>query len=258
MIGVGSMAGWLLVCAGVAAGAGIGFLGGLLGIGGGMIAIPAFGLVLGMTQQMAQGTALILVVPTVLTSLRKYNQQVPVDRGLAAAGALSTAAFTFVGARLALGIDPVTLRRGFAVYLGFIACIYVWQTLRPSPARARPRFVLRRPQAFGLGVLTGILSGFFGVGGAIMAVPIMTGLFGLRQASAQSLALTMVIPGAIVGLFTYTLAGQADWIVGIVLAASSMTCVARGVRMAYRLPERTLRLAFAALMFCTVPLLLAG
>lgn len=221
-----------------------------------MIAIPAFGLLLGMSQQMAQGTALILVVPTVLTSLRKYNQQVPVDRGLAAAGAASTAVFTFVGARFALNFDPILLRRIFAVYLGLIACLYVWQTLRALPVRAQPRLTFGRREALVLGVLVGTLSGFFGVGGAILAVPIMTGIFGLRQTSAQPLALTMVIPGAIVGLITYTLAGQADWIVGSILAASSMTCVAHGVRFAYRLPERTLRLAFAALMFSTVPLLL--
>ena len=252
------MAGWLLVCVGIISGAGIGFLGGLLGIGGGMIAIPAFGLLLGMTQQMAQGTALVLVVPTVLTSLRKYNQKTPVDRGLAVAGALSTVIFTFIGARFALGVDPLALRRAFAIYLGLIACLYVWQTLRALPVRAQPRFAFRRPQAFTLGVLTGTLSGFFGVGGAILAVPIMTGIFGLRQTNAQSLALTMVIPGAIAGLITYTLAGQADWIVGGVLAASSLTCVSYGVRMAYRLPERTLRLAFSALLFSTVPLLLLG
>lgn len=250
------MAGVLWVIAGVGAGAGIGFVGGMLGIGGGMIAIPAFGLLLGMSQQMAQGTALILVVPTVLTSLRKYNQQVPVDRGLALSGAISTIVFTFAGARLALGIDPILLRRSFAIYLGMIACLYVWQTLRALPVRREPRWGFRRPQAFMLGVLTGLLSGFFGVGGAILAVPIMTGIFGLRQTSAQSLALTMVIPGAIVGLITYTLAGQANWLVGGILAVSSMTCVSYGVRMAYRLPERTLRLAFSALLFLTVPLLL--
>jgi len=250
------MAGWFLVCVGVVAGACIGFLGGLLGIGGGMIAIPAFGLLLGMTQQMAQGTALVLVVPTVLTSLRKYNQKEPVDRGLAVAGALSTVVFTFIGARLALGIDPTTLRHSFAIYLALIACLCLWQTLRVVPQRTRPRFLFRRPQAFVLGVLTGILGGFFSVGGAILAVPIMTGIFGLKQTSAQSLALTMVILGAIVGLITYTLAGQADWLVGGVLAASSLTCVPYGVRMAHRVAERTLRLAFAALLFCSVPLLL--
>lgn len=250
------MMGWLLASGGVLAGAAIGFLGGLLGIGGGLIAIPSLGLLLGMSQQMAQGTALILVLPTVLMSLRKYNQQSPIDRGVAMSGALSAVGFTWVGAHLALGLDSSFMRQSFAVFLLAIACFYVWQTFRRVRVHKTPRFTFGRPQAFVLGVVAGTLGGFFGVGGAILAVPIMTVLFGLSQTVAQGLALTMIIPGAIVALMTYTLAGQADWTVGVLLAAGSLTCVPTGVRLAYRLPERSLRLAFATLLFLTVPLLL--
>ena len=248
--------GWLMASGGVLAGAAIGFLGGLLGIGGGLIAIPSLGLLLGMSQQMAQGTALILVLPTVLMSLRKYHQQAPIDRGVATAGALSAVGFTWVGAQLALGLDSGLVRRSFAVFLLAIAFFYVGQTFRRVGVRQPPRFAFGRPQAFTLGIIAGTLGGFFGVGGAIMAVPVMTVVFGLSQTVAQGLALTMIIPGAIVALITYTVAGQADWTVGALLAAGSLTCVPMGVRLAYQLPERNLRLAFAALLFLTVPLLL--
>ncbi|CFW44736.1 membrane protein [Bordetella pertussis] len=53
----------LVIAACLASGALIGFMGGALGIGGGLIAIPALGLLLGMPQQLAQGTALIMVLP---------------------------------------------------------------------------------------------------------------------------------------------------------------------------------------------------
>ena len=57
---------WLIaLCLG--AGCLIGFMGGVLGIGGGMIAIPALVLLMGMSQQLAQGTALIMVLPTIMT-----------------------------------------------------------------------------------------------------------------------------------------------------------------------------------------------
>ena len=65
---------WLIaLCLG--AGCLIGFMGGVLGIGGGMIAIPALVLLMGMSQQLAQGTALIMVLPTIMMAVRKYNQQ---------------------------------------------------------------------------------------------------------------------------------------------------------------------------------------
>ena len=61
-------------------------MGGVLGIGGGLIAIPALVLLMDMPQQLAQGTALIMVLPTIMMAVRKYNQQVRIDKRVAAAG----------------------------------------------------------------------------------------------------------------------------------------------------------------------------
>ncbi|MDQ2140045.1 sulfite exporter TauE/SafE family protein [Alcaligenaceae bacterium B3P038] len=306
----------------LASGALIGFLGGLLGIGGGLIAIPALALILGMPQQLAQGTSLILVLPTILLAVRKYSQHSRIDWGVAAAGALSAIAFTWVGARLALGIDSSVLRRSFAVFLFFIALFYVWQTwqigrrakrspavtpdpvsasaaqtaaapaagksidpdLTPSeaateafmhetqvatsvaaaatealkggtaPARSAPR--LTRPRGAILGIVAGTLGGFFGVGGAILAVPILTVGFKLSQINAQALALSMIIPGSAIALGTYTWAGQANWMVGVPLAVGSLLFVPTGVKLARQLPERRLRACFAVMLFATVGLLI--
>lgn len=250
----------LLIALCLGAGCLIGFMGGVLGIGGGMIAIPALVLLMGMSQQLAQGTALIMVLPTIMMAVRKYNQQTRIDRRVALAGAGGAVVFTWVGARLALGIDSGVLRLSFAVFLFFIALFYAWQTGRAGRARRAPRaggnapvFTPRRATA--LGVLCGTLGGFFGVGGAVLAVPIITTVFRLPQTTAQALALCMVIPGSAVALVTYSWAGQADWLVGLPLAAGSLLFVPVGVRLAYRLPERKLRASFAAMLFATVALL---
>lgn len=250
----------LLIALCLGAGCLIGFMGGVLGIGGGMIAIPALVLLMGMSQQLAQGTALIMVLPTIMMAVRKYNQQTRIDRRVALAGAGGAVVFTWVGARLALGIDSGVLRLSFAVFLFFIALFYAWQTWRAGRARRAPKvggnapvFTPRRATA--LGVLCGTLGGFFGVGGAVLAVPIITTVFRLPQTSAQALALCMVIPGSAVALVTYSWAGQADWLVGLPLAAGSLLFVPVGVRLAYRLPERKLRASFAAMLFATVALL---
>ena len=120
----------------LAAGGLIGFMGGVLGIGGGLIAIPALVLLMDMPQQLAQGTALIMVLPTIMMAVRKYNQQVRIDKRVAAAGAAGAVVFTWFGARLALGIDSSSLRLSFAVFLFFIALFYVWQTWRASRSTA--------------------------------------------------------------------------------------------------------------------------
>ncbi|HYG43424.1 MAG TPA: sulfite exporter TauE/SafE family protein [Bordetella sp.] len=254
---------WIIAGICLACGALIGFLGGVLGIGGGMIAIPALVLLMDMSQQLAQGTALVMVLPTIVMAVRKYNQQVRIDRATAMAGAIGAVLFTWVGAQLALGISSRTLRLSFAVFLFFVAVYYVYKLVhRPRAPRAgqaagtRPAPAFTRRRAALLGVASGTLGGFFGVGGAVMAVPILTSVFRLPQTSAQALALTMVIPGSTIALATYSWAGQADWWVGVPLAAGSLLFVPVGVRLAYRLPERKLRACFAAMLFATVMLLI--
>jgi uncharacterized membrane protein YfcA len=136
---------WYFLAAGaLAGGALIGFTGGMLGIGGGLLAIPLLGLILGMDQQMAQGTSLIMVLPAVLLTLRKYNQHSRIDFRAAAAGACSAMFFTWVGARLALGIDSRLLRMIYAIFVLFVALFYFYQAYRGAgrsrslPARRQP------------------------------------------------------------------------------------------------------------------------
>ncbi|MBI3904608.1 MAG: sulfite exporter TauE/SafE family protein, partial [Pseudomonas fluorescens] len=59
----------------LAFGAALGTLGGLFGIGGGLIAIPLLGVLFGLDQQIAQGTALVMVVPNVMLALWRYHQR---------------------------------------------------------------------------------------------------------------------------------------------------------------------------------------
>lgn len=67
----------------LALGAGLGFFGGLFGIGGGIIAIPLLVLGFGMEQPLAQGTVLVLMVPNLLIGWWRYNQRHPLAWRLA-------------------------------------------------------------------------------------------------------------------------------------------------------------------------------
>ncbi|WP_256671171.1 sulfite exporter TauE/SafE family protein, partial [Pseudomonas sp. BAV 2493] len=101
----------------IALGAVLGVVGGLFGIGGGLIAIPVLALLFGLDQQLAQGTALVMVVPNVLLSVYKYNQRNRIDWQraglLAAAGMLSALA----GTALAVSLDARSMRHGFVGFL---------------------------------------------------------------------------------------------------------------------------------------------
>lgn len=245
----------LLLDAGfVALGAGIGVVGGVFGIGGGAVAIPVLGLLCGLDQQTAQGTALVMIVPNVLLSFWRYRQRGRVDLRIAAMLAGCALISTYPAARLATEINPSALRLGFAAFLAAFAAIIARRALaRPSHAAAKS------PLHWGwsavLGIAGGIVSGFFGVGGALIAPPVLTAWFDVRQAEAQGLALALVTPGAIVAFIAYAEAGKVEWPIGLPMALGGVLSVSLGVALAYRLPERRMRLGFACLLVATACLL---
>ncbi|HWO56728.1 MAG TPA: sulfite exporter TauE/SafE family protein [bacterium] len=103
-------------------GIGAGVLSGLLGIGGGMVLIPAFVYWFGMSQQKAQGTSLaVLLLPIGLLAVRRYYQSGQVDLRIAALVALGFFGGAWLGAVFANQINETLLRRGFAVFLLAVA-----------------------------------------------------------------------------------------------------------------------------------------
>jgi uncharacterized protein len=231
-----------------------GLLGGLFGVGGGFLVIPLLGFFYGMDQQTAQGTALIMVVPNVVWAFLRYRRLFEIDLRMAATIAGSALIATYPTARLATGLDPHALRLAFALFLAAIAATVAYHTWRgDSRAEGRPR------QAWGwiavIGVIGGAFSGFFGVGGAFVAPPLLTTFFGLRQLEAQGLALALVSPSALVALLAYARAGEIDWLVGLPLALGGIAAISAGIKFASRLPERRIRLAFCGLLLLTAVLL---
>ena len=235
-------------------GAAIGAFGGLFGVGGGVIAVPVLGLLYGLDQQHAQGTAMVMVAPNVLLGLRRYRQvsakQIPMDDRmaftLAACAMVSTVPFAIFARRVSSG----ALRIAFACFLFGLGWLLAWRLLRRARAQA---WGLKRAWGWSslVGALGGALSGMFGVGGAMIAPPLLTGLFGVSQAQAQGLALALVAPGTVVSLVTYAAARDVVWPTGIALALGGLTSVSAGVTLAHRLPERTLRWLFCGLLLVT-------
>lgn len=232
----------------------LGTLGGLFGIGGGLIAIPALGVLFGLDQQLAQGTALVMVVPNVLLALWRYHQRNRIDLRYALALALSSFVFALVGAGWAVNLDPEAMRLAFVAFLvalAFYNLLRMW--LRPPAASGE----LRHPWPWlaVLGSGAGLLGGLFGVGGAVIATPILTSVFGTSQVVAQGLSLALAAPSTGVTLVTYAMHGHVNWTLALPLAIGGLLSISWGVRLAHALPERLLRMLFTAfLLACAVAL----
>ena len=107
-----------------------------------------------------------------------------------------------------------------------------------------------------LGLVAGAVGGFFGVGGSLVAVPVLTLIYGHRQVVAQGIGLALVLPGATMALITYAWHGNTDWVIGIPLAIGGVMMVRLGIQLAVRLPEIFLKRLFALVLILTVVLLL--
>jgi uncharacterized membrane protein YfcA len=110
-----------LVLPALALGAGMGFFGGLFGIGGGVIAIPLLVLGYGMAQPLAQGTALVMMAPNLLVGWWRYSQRHPVAWRRALGIGVVASVTTWGVAHWATGLPTGVLRVAFSGFLLLLA-----------------------------------------------------------------------------------------------------------------------------------------
>ena len=105
-----------------------------------------------------------------------------------------------------------------------------------------------------IGLLAGILSGFMGVGGGVIMVPLMVLLLGYSQHQAQGLSLAVLaVPVTLLAAYTYyvnPLEGAApfSWKFAIVIALSFVVGGLIGSKFAVAIPQNILRKSFAVIL----------
>ena len=240
-----------------------GFLAGLLGVGGGMLMVPAMswlltnqGVASGPAVKMAVATSMATILFTSLSSVRAHhrlgNVRWPTARALVPgvlAGGLAAGAGAFAllkGQGLALF---------FAAFIGYTA-LQMLLDRKPSPSRALPG----PAGLFGVGAGVGFISGLLGAGGAFLSVPFMTwcnvppreavgtsAALGFPIAAASTLGYLVSgwnLPPALPGAFGYL------YLPGLVLVAvASVLMAPLGARTAQRINVTLLKRFFAVLLF---------
>ncbi len=99
-------------------GAAAGMLSGLVGVGGGVIIVPALVMVLGFSQHQAQGTSLgLLSIPVVAVAAFNYYKQGYIDIKVVLIMAVAFLIGGFLGSKLAVGLPQAQLKKIFAIVL---------------------------------------------------------------------------------------------------------------------------------------------
>jgi len=240
----------------------VGFVAGLLGVGGGLIIVPVLimllhthGQAVGMEPQLALGTSLATILFTSLSSVRAHHRRGAVEWSLVRRIAPGIVLGTLAGAALAARMPATVLKIFFVIFL-FYAAIQMWLDFKPAPHRGLPG---RAGTSLAGGVI-GVVSSWVGIGGGTLSVPFMLWHnVPLHRAIATSAAIGF--PIAFAGAVGYVLGG---WTVsglpagslgfvylpalaGIVLG--SVLTAPLGARTAHRLPVRPLKRVFALLLF---------
>ena len=235
--------------------AGIGVVGGLLSglfaIGGGILMVPLLVWRAGLDQRRATATSLVAIVPTAVVGSGTYLLHGAVDLPAAALIAVGAVGGALIGSHLLRRISSPALRWMFIVFIVGIAA----RLLFVAPQRGHEVDV-SAAVAGGyvmLGLVMGVASGLFGIGGGIIAVPLMITFFGTSDLVAKGTALVVSIVTSVVGSATNARAGQVDLRAGLVLGAFAALASIPAVLLALALPPR-----LSAVLFSVLLVLVAG
>lgn len=245
-------------------GLGVGFAGGLLGVGGSFIMTPVqymmftnMGLPVDIAIKLSFGTSLMVILPTAASGTRRHHREKAVWWRTAFIMGGVGLACAYGGATLATYLPGATLKIIFGAAVLVTGVIML--TFKPSEIHTQPQDNPRIWAAWAVPI--GLVSGLIGIGGGMLAVPIlvMALRFKTHDAIATSLAIVMIT--SIGGIIGYIFNGSG--VLGLpahslgyvhletwgLLAATSITMAPLGARLAHRLPAKQLRYAFVGVMF---------
>lgn len=251
-----------LIAAFVLLGCLVGFLAGLLGIGGGMTMVPVLTIL--FTREafpadhvvhIAVATSTATIIFTSISSAREHHRHGAVLWKVVAGMAPGIIAGSLLGPQVVGGMSTSMLAGFFGVFVAFSATQMLLDR-KPAPHRNLPG----RAGLFGVGSGIGLVSSMVGAGGGFLSVPFMAWCnVKIHNAVATSAALGL--PIAIAGTVGFIVAGmfRSDmpphtlgyiyWPALIAIVAGSVVLAPLGARTAHRWPVKKLKKAFAVLLY---------
>lgn len=234
-----------LVAAAVGLGAGV--LSGAFGVGGGVVTTPAIRLLLGYPELIAVGTPLPVILPTAIAGSVAHARLGTADVHAGLAIGLWGVPAAVAGALLSRVAGGTVVLMVTAVVIVLVAV----DMMRAAPRRtgsgdgAQHR-LLGTPAA--LGAIAGAYSGFLGLGGGFLLVPLLYrfGGFTIHRAIGTSLVAVAVL--AVPGSITHWALGHVDLMLALGLTLGVVPGAVIGARLTSAAREHTVRTAFAVFL----------
>ena len=256
---------FMLIAIAAMAGIAGGIMAGLLGVGGGIVIVPALYLALSLgegdpalTMQVAVGTSLATIVFTSLSSAWGHYRKGGLDPTLLRRWAPSIVVGVVIGALLGGFVSGYILLGVFATIAMLVAAEMILRRVKETP---EPRNFSNATWT-GTGVAAGAVSAMMGIGGGTVCVPLLGYLgYDIRRAVGTSAAIGFLIgvPGAIIymatgfvqeGLPPFSF-GYVNFLAALVIIPLSTSFAQVGVRLAHAIPRHVLRATFGIFLFLT-------
>ena len=245
----------------LALGAVVGFMAGLLGIGGGGIMVPmlttiflAQGIPVEQVVHMALGTSMASIVMTSFASMRAHHKKGAIQWDIVKVMAPGVIIGTFAATFLATYMKSSQLAIFFAIFMAYVS-IQMALDKKQKPSQG----VVTSQKLFGAGTFIGVISALVSIGGGSLTVPFLIWQnIDLKKAIASSAAIGF--PLSIAGTVGYMIngmmqTGQAGMLLGfvyfpavILISLVSFFTAPLGAKMAHTLPVSKLKKIFALLL----------
>lgn len=236
---------------GVASGALVGFSLGLVGGGGSILAVPLMVYLVGVPNaHIAIGTSAVTVAANAAVNLAGHARRGTVKWPCALTFAGAGIAGAFLGSFFGKMIDGQKLLALFAVLMLVVGVLM----LKKRSSEGDHAVQMSRdnlPALVGLGLATGTLSGFFGIGGGFLIVPALMLATGMPILYAVSSSLVAVTAFGLTTAGSYAFSGLVDWTLAGIFVAGGVLGGLLGGRLAALLAGKrgALNSVFAAVIF---------
>jgi len=250
-----------------------GLLSGTFGVGGGIVCTPMLRLIMHLDAHMAIGTTLALIVPTSVAGAVNYVKEKLVDLNMVKLLVLPAIIGTLIGAALTLQVQGRTLMLLFAALITLAAVDLLSGFSNKLKQQAATKAELELNQVvqadlaqsdlvqagaiskklswlkvFPVGLLTGLLAGFFGVGGGFILIPILLAVYGMSAKSAFGTSLLVVACLSVPGTIAHSISHHVQFLLVLVMVLGAVPGSMIGSKLALRLKDSLLKRAFGAIM----------
>lgn len=255
------------------AGVFVGVMSGLLGVGGGTIMVPIFRLAFGMSPLASTATSLFAIIPTSISGVVAHTRAKTCVPKLGLALGAGGAVMSPMGVWLASVSPGWLVICVAAIVIGFSAFKMFKKAVKCAPApragaasahSASPKPVPDQPhlsrkqylQGACIGLIAGLASGYVGVGGGFIMVPLMLAVLDIPMSLASGTSLIAIMILAIPGVIEQGLLGNIEYLAGIAIVVGSIPGALVGARLVRVVPERQLRFIFGGFLLVAAVMLM--